>query len=200
MIRPRRRVKMNISMCLACILFCLTLFSIYLTSGLYARYTTSDIGEDMARVISFGSLTLTETGDFGSDGTMMIIPGVNLAKSAVVDFTGSEVATYVFVEVVVSSHWAIADNKVFSVNSNKMQWTVADGWNYLKSIGDGSDTTYVYYRKLAPNTSLSTEVIAGGVVYVSPDITKNEIGSMSGISIKFRATAVQIDGFEGGMQ
>ena len=188
---------MNIPMCIACILFCLTLFSIYLTSGLYARYTTSDTGYDTARVIGFGNLTLTESGDFGSDGTMMIIPGVDIQKSAVVKFTGSEAATYVFVEVVVSNHWAITDSKAFSVNSDRMQWTIAEGWNYLKSFGDESETTYVYYRKLAPNTSLSTEVIEGGVVHVSPDITKNEIGSMSGIAIKFRATVIQIDGSEG---
>ena len=38
---------------LAGILFCLTLFSVHLTSGLYARYTTSASGSDSARVARF---------------------------------------------------------------------------------------------------------------------------------------------------
>jgi len=39
---------------LAGILLCLTLFSMHLTSGLYARYTTSASGGDSARVAAFG--------------------------------------------------------------------------------------------------------------------------------------------------
>lgn len=35
------------------VLFCLVLFSTYLTGGLYARYTTSASGSDSARVASF---------------------------------------------------------------------------------------------------------------------------------------------------
>ena len=42
--------KLNIPMCAACILFCLTLISIHLTSGLFARYTASDRENDSARV------------------------------------------------------------------------------------------------------------------------------------------------------
>lgn len=45
--------KMNIPMCLAFILLCLTLMSIHLTSGLYARYTTTSTGSDSARVAKF---------------------------------------------------------------------------------------------------------------------------------------------------
>ena len=47
------KTKMNIPMCLAAILLCLTLFSFYLCGGLYARYTTSDSGEDAGRVARF---------------------------------------------------------------------------------------------------------------------------------------------------
>ena len=47
------RAKMNIPMCIACVLLCLTLFSMYLTGGLYARYISRDEGEDFARVAEF---------------------------------------------------------------------------------------------------------------------------------------------------
>lgn len=48
-----QKSKMNIPMLAACILLCLTLFSIHLTSGLYARYVTKSDGNDSARVASF---------------------------------------------------------------------------------------------------------------------------------------------------
>ena len=47
------KAKMNIPMCAACILLCLTLFSIHLTSGLYAKYTAKGNGSDEARVAKF---------------------------------------------------------------------------------------------------------------------------------------------------
>lgn len=44
------KIKLNILMCLACVLFCLTLISVHLCSGLYARYTAYGTGSDSARV------------------------------------------------------------------------------------------------------------------------------------------------------
>ena len=46
-------LKINIPMCIACVLLCLTLFSIHLCSGLYARYTTVATSSDGARVARF---------------------------------------------------------------------------------------------------------------------------------------------------
>jgi hypothetical protein len=187
---------MNIPMCLAAILLCLTLISIHLTSGLYAKYISSASGNDSARVIKFGELTLTEEGDFYEGNKLMIIPGVALTKKATVSFSGSESATYVFVEIT-PSKWSTTDNKTFSLMSNgktAMQWNVAEGWLFLKS----DNGTYIYYRELTPNTELiATDIIAeNGKIAVSNQITKSEIQVMTGISIKLRATVVQSGGFE----
>ena len=187
---------MNIPMCLAAILLCLTLISIHLTSGLYAKYISSASGNDSARVIKFGELTLTEEGDFYEGNKLMIIPGVALTKKATVSFSGSESATYVFVEIT-PSKWSTSDNKTFSLMSNgktAMQWNVAEGWLFLKS----DNGTYIYYRELTPNTELiATDIIAeNGKIAVSNQITKSEIQVMTGISIKLRATVVQSGGFE----
>ena len=190
------KTKMNIPMCLAAILLCLTLISIHLTSELYAKYISSASGNDSARVIKFGELTLTEEGDFYEGNKLMLIPGVALTKKATVSFSGSESATYVFVEIT-PSKWSTTDNKTFSLLSNgktAMQWNVAEGWLFLKS----DNGTYIYYRELAPNSEL---VMAGiiaenGKIAVSNQITKREIESMTGISIKLRATVVQSGGFE----
>ena len=190
------KTKMNIPMCLAAILLSLTLISIHLTSGLYAKYISSASGNDSARVIKFGELTLTEEGDFYEGNKLMIIPGVALTKKATVSFSGSESATYVFVEIT-PSKWSTTDNKTFSLMSNgktAMQWNVAEGWLFLKS----DNGTYIYYRELTPNTELiATDIIAeNGKITVSNQITKSEIQVMTGISIKLRATVVQSGGFK----
>ena len=190
------KTKMNIPMCLAAILLCLTLISIHLTGGLYAKYTTSASGNDSARVIAFGDLSLTESGDFYDGNKLMIIPGVDLTKKATLSFLGSESATYVFIEIT-PSKWSTTDNKTFSLLSNgktAMQWNIAEGWLFLKS----DNGTYIYYRELTPNTELiATDIIAeNGKITVSNQITKSEIQVMTGISIKLRATVVQSGGFE----
>lgn len=197
LVKHTKTAKVNIPMCVAAILFCLTLFSAHLTSGLYAKYITTESGSDAARVITFGDLTLSETGDFYEEHKLMIIPGVDLTKKATVDFSGSEAETYVFVEVEASAEWQTTDNKTFYIvhnGKNAMQWSIAEGWTLLAS----KNGAYVYYRKLAPNSTLvGVDIIAeNGRIAVSELITKSEIESMTGISIKLRAAVVQSGGFE----
>lgn len=201
MVKSRRKAGINIPMFFACVLLCLTLISIRLTSGLYARYTTSSSGSDEARVIGFGTITMTESGDFESDGKLMIIPGVNLTKKAVVDFPGSESATYVFAEVEPSSHWTTSDKMTFSMSSSDktmMTWSVDGSWTFL--LYDNGK--YIYYRELASKVSLkSADIIAdNGSVKVNAQITKAEMESLTenltNISIKLRAAVVQSNGFE----
>ncbi len=67
-----RKVKGNIFMRIAAVLFCATLFSMYLVSGLYARYTTSTINNDSARVAEFN---ITQEGTFFEAFEANIIPG-----------------------------------------------------------------------------------------------------------------------------
>ena len=191
-----KTAKVNIPMCIASFLFCLTLISIHLTSGLYAKYISSASGNDSARVIKFGELTITETGDFYEDNKLMIIPGVDLIKKATVSFSGSESATYVFVEIMPTG-WSATDDVTFALLSNgktAIQWSIADGWVFLKS----DNGTYIYYRELAPNLELVTaDIIArNGKITVSDQITKSEIKAMTDVSIKLRATVVQSGGFE----
>ena len=196
LVKHRKTAKVNIPMCIASFLFCLTLISIHLTSGLYAKYISSASGDDSARVIKFGELTITETGDFYEDNKLMIIPGVDLIKKATVSFSGSESATYVFVEIMPTG-WSATDDVTFALLSNgktAMQWSIADGWVFLKS----DNGTYIYYRELAPNLELVTaDIIAGsGKITVSDQITKSEIKAITDVSIKLRATVVQSGGFE----
>lgn len=187
------RAKMNIPMCCAGVLLCLTLFSFYFTGGLYARYITRAEGADSARVITFGDLTLTETGDFNAEGRLMIIPGVDLTKKAVVDFEGSEASTCVFIEVTTGADWSTADNLSFTAAGGKLRWAL-DGavWKYHTTNGN----TRVYYHALTPNDVFTKDLIADeGKITVSADLTAAELNALSDMNIGFRATVVQSGGF-----
>ena len=188
--------KHNVPLYLAAALFCLALISVHLTSGLYAKYTSSNEGNDIARVIVFGDLTLTETGDFYAPGKLMIIPGVDLTKKAVIDFEGSEAATYVFAQVIPSANWSVsADGMSYAIvinGKNAMQWNITDGWNFLRN----QDGSCVYFRKLDAQDGLdSQDIIKDGKITVSDRITKSEIASMANTFINLRAFAVQAGGF-----
>ncbi|MBE6968384.1 MAG: hypothetical protein E7444_08115 [Ruminococcaceae bacterium] len=179
-------------------LFILTMISIYLLSGLFARYVSSGHGSDSARVATFGALTLTETGDF--DGTLdkkgMIIPGVSLTKNATVTFTGSEMATVVFVEVIVPKDtWERADNSVFSYGG--LSWSVASGWDYLGSDNYDGNIRHIYFKILEPNEELNSEpIVTDGKIFVSEEITKANIGSLANADLTFRASVIQAGGFK----
>lgn len=186
-------------MWIAGVLFCVVLITTAMMGGLFARYITSATGSDSARVASFGDLTLTETGDF--DGTEnkkgMIIPGVPLTKDATVTFTGSEMATVVFVEVIVPEDtWETADNRAFSYGG--MSWSVASGWEYLCSdeYAEGK-TRHTYYITLEPNTELDSEqIVADGTICVDEGITKDNITGLANAELSFRASVIQAGGFK----
>ena len=176
------------------ILFCLVLISTAMLGGLFARYTTGSSGSDSARVVQFGDLTMTETGDFvGDERKAIVTPGVDLKKEIVVEFEASEVAAIVFVQVTAPG-WTVTDDKEYSLNG-KLSWTVADGWEYL----EGSQ--YVYYKVLAPNTPLTADVIAEIAegsdthIKVATTITEADIDALlGGLQLGFRAAVIQNDG------
>lgn len=88
MAKHKKTVKVNIPMCIASCLFCLTLFSFYLCGGLYARYTTSDSGEDAARVARFD---VSEDGAYFSENLLIeTVPG--RVEREIVVTNNSEVA------------------------------------------------------------------------------------------------------------
>lgn len=181
--RRKNRAKMNIPMCLACVLLCLTLVSVRLSSGVVARYTTNTDSGDSARVIKFGDLTLTETGGG------YIAPGVTLKWNARVSFEGSESATYVFVEVS-GVHAGDADGITPFANGPK--WMVNQTlWTYL-GVYDGS---YVYYQSLVPNKTLNENLFTDAAATVPDTLTAAQIAAIPSVSPKFRASVVQSNGF-----
>lgn len=203
----RRGMKLNLPMTLAVVLFYLILVTTYLIGGLNAKYLARDSAEDSARVIRFGELVLTETGDFGTNGgSKVFVPGVGINKDVDVSFGGSEATTFVFVKVDASGWKQTAqvdaqgyaqDQFVDSVRG-KLSWTLAGGWKPLKSEGN----VHVYYKALDCNQTLTNaDVIKDGQVTVSTrDVnTRTDYATYDlnlNLEIDITAYAVQANGFK----
>ena len=166
------------------------------TGGLFARYASYGEGEDSARVIKFGDITLTTTID-----NFLIVPGRDIAKTAKISFAGSESATYLFVVLDVGEAWSFSADSTFSVTLDSvtaMQWSVVTSdWTYLPT----QEGKYVFYKTLAPNVSLdNVEVVSGAKITVSNDITNTMLNLLAEnkekLSISISATVVQSNGFD----
>lgn len=184
--RTTSRAKMSIPMYLACVLLCLTLISIRLSSGVVARYSTTTDSGDGARVIYFKDLAVEVT-----DGGY-IAPGVALELNARITFGGSESATYVFAEVEgVDS----ADATTVTLFAGGPSWGVDTAtWTYLPGVSSG---TYVYYLELAPNVKLGANLFKNSLsTPIRADMTADQIEALGGFSPKFYASVVQSNGFD----
>lgn len=212
--RHKTNSKMNVPMTMAMVLLYLTIFSIYLSSGLYAKYTTSSSGQDGARVITFGGLKLEETGDFVVDSEgkreFMMIPGVNLKKDVKISFDGSEADTYIFVAADMPG-WETENHVQFSVMSKldatktlmTMSIDVSDkAWKYLTTDG----TTHVYYRLLESNEALEQVPLICNLknsvsteetyqIEVNKFITKKDLENENALAMNITAYAAQASGF-----
>lgn len=150
-----------------------------LTGVTFSRYVASAHSQDEGRVITFGDLTVTDS------GVRQVQPGVAAKKDLTVHFDGSEAAVYVFVEV--QGGWTRGADGIYHDAAGLMTWRVADGWTHLQDN--------VYYRELAPNTVLDAGLIDGGTVDVSENMTRTELEKLSkALSIRVRAAAVQREG------
>lgn len=151
-----------------------------LTGVTFSRYVASAHSQDEGRVITFGDLTVTDS------GVTQVQPGVAAKKDLTVRFEGSEAAVYVFAEV--QGGWTRgADNRTYTYGGGSLSWRVADGWTHLRDN--------VYYRELAPNTALTAGLIAGGAVNVSENMTRTQLQAAAGtLHIRVQAAAVQREG------
>ena len=151
-----------------------------LTGVTFSRYVASAHSQDEGRVITFGDLTVTDS------GSVQVQPGVPAEKDLTVRFEGSEAATYVFVELQ-GSDWTRGADGIYHDAAGLMTWRVADGWTHLQDN--------VYYRALSPNTALTAGLIDGGAVNVSEDMTRTELEKLpKALSIHVKAAAVQREG------
>lgn len=173
----------------------LVLLSSHITSGPYAKYSSQSTGSDGARVIKFGDLTVTETGDFTSVGVnenqFIFVPGVDLEKNVLVTFAGSEASTIVFITVETPG-WTLTNKKNFTDSQGQLTWSVADGWTHLET--DGS--THVFYYSLDPNEKMTnTPFIKDGKIQVNTNGTVDMYYDYPETSFTIQGYVVQANKF-----
>ena len=190
--KPGRLLKVQV--CLVYLIVVTTL----LTGVTFSKYVTRSSGEDTARVIRMGQVSISETGSF-TDGKLVLIPGVDLVKDASVIFEGSESATYLFLEVAVSKQWETSDHKKYQTKNDgiaMMEWQMSDDWKYLCSSSGGD--SHVYYYPLEANQNLNYDIIKdNGKITVSEKMKKADLEELTNqeLFIGFRAFVVQSGGF-----
>lgn len=135
---------------LAGILFCLTLFSMHLTSGLYARYSATVSGEDGARVARF---SIQQSGELSQVMVMDVYPGFN--KDYTIKLKNeSEVAVNYTVSVE-----RLTNNLPLTIT-----WTDASGSFAANSEDEVTHTLKVSWPATENDEALSYEVDALRVI------------------------------------
>ncbi len=183
------------------VLLYLALIAAALSGVTSSRYVTGTTVSDSARVAMMKELTVTETGMPEGLDQRVILPGVDMTKTAVVDFEGSEMACYVFCEITANGWTRAADHFGYTAGDGLLSWAV-DNTKWIFLQGDGS--TSVYYCIVNANTALHADVLAeDGKITVSEDITRSQLNALASpeapLSIKISATAVQYHGFSEGL-
>lgn len=200
--KNKKAAVCNVPMALACVLLCLTLLTTHFTGGLYARYTISDEASDSARVASFGDVKLVEelNGEIVTDTTRNVIvtPGVDIDKKVYVEFTGAEMDTYIFAAVEPGEGWEVTENKYTA--GSCISWSVEEEWQFLKKDNE----EYIYWIKIEANETLTrdaeneeteTAKYIMKVINVEPCSESELISALENSELKFRAVAVQANGF-----
>lgn len=171
----------------ALILLCAVLISGHLMGGIYARYATEDSGDDGARVIFFGDLTVTEEND------LLVAPGATLQRQTYVSFGGSEARTYLFVHITTAGggwKWQ-QDGKLVAI-ANEVQLAVLEVYKDWNQYIDG-----VFYLELEPNTKIDKlPVFDNDGIMTLPKVGMDKLNVLTDSSISVEVVAVQANGFE----
>lgn len=151
--------KVNIPMCAAFILFVLTLISMHLTSGLFARYTATSTGSDGARVAKFEVLA-----SGGDDVTMDCTMGTNPGEYTITVTNNSEVAvkysaTVVFDQVIPGTALTVTMDDKYSTSGDSKSLTFSD----MGSMGPNGGTATHTLRFVVNNWSHVTSDTTVGV-------------------------------------
>lgn len=158
--------------------FSLILVTFYMTSSILAKYKSESSTNDTARVAKFGELSFYEysadTGQLVGDAVQIenitIKAGTDIDKKISLSFSGSEVATYIYL-IVETSGWSITTNTESNINrlsiknagkEDMVYWELNNKWTYLDGVSN--DSTFVFYHLIEPNTSFTDDVMTALIV------------------------------------
>ena len=181
------------------VLLYLLLIAAAVSGVTFSKYVTGTTVGDTARVAIMRDITVTETGNFAETDKWVITPGVDMIKKAVVNFEGSEMACYVFLEIETAG-WQRTGEYAYACpidGTEALSWTVDPAWAFL--IGD--DGGAVYYRIVSADNAFDARVLGNdGTILVDKSLTRTQLAQLtehltSDLSIEIGATAVQYHGF-----
>lgn len=165
--------KLNISLCIAAVMFCLTLFSTYFVSGLYASYTSSGQNTNDARVAIFsvkGGGALTKPID------AKLVPG-EVSETSLIITNSSEVAVDCTIEVTnvtknlplkfcVTKEGSTPDESAWKDNG----CTLA-----MQQLPAGGGTAYTLHIKWVNQDAQQDLDLMGQVDYITVTVTATQV-------------------------
>lgn len=178
------------------ILIVLTLCSMVMVSIAYAKYSGEKQTHNSARVVKFGELSVTETGNT-SQGKYIIEPGKKTEKVVTIHFGGSETKTSVYVTIL-AKNWSFdPDAMKYTYDffhddntENDLFFTIEDGWEYAGEETVGTEISQIFKKTLNPNQTLASDIITG--IDVGEHIMNSELKSIANqIDITFYAKVKQ---------
>lgn len=119
----------------------------------YARYVSQIESESEVGVVKFGTLNLVEkeNGEIKNNKTSLSINtdlklGEDINKEVYLEYTGSEVSTYLFLVINVEN-WQYNDTRkefgIFNKDTRLLYFNINDIWTYAENLS--SDTEKVFY-------------------------------------------------------
>ena len=157
-----------------------------------SKYVASTTSSDQARTAKSGKVSIVEHADFNKEGNLVLQPGVNLKKEALVSFKKSETANFLYVEVKLGNEWTTTDNQKFVALNNKASFTINPEWKYLTT--DASTHTFVYYKTIPANEDVVDQpIINKNEIQVLKTLKNSELKAIDAkdVQITFRAIAAQ---------
>lgn len=193
----RISIKILIIMLLLSVLY---ISNSFISNYSYARYVGSKTVENDIKVAKFGNLKLIEklNGEIQENNLNTIgivesdfILGEDINKEVYIEYTESDVSTYLFLELDVVN-WEYDDEtriiEVSNNNSKIMFFYIDDIWNYVESLSNNKKI--IFYHEIDINNNNLTKFnvmnqIKTGIISVDDIPTLNEC------ELKFNAYAIQ---------
>ncbi len=169
------RLKLNIPICAAAVLFCLTLFSTYFVSGLYARYTSSKQSVNDARVAVF---SVKGGGELTKPIVAKLVPGETSEHTLIIT-NNSEVAVDYTITVTKETNNLPLEFRLTDSDPDNPE--VLSGWSpdgctcTVKQIPGSHNDRYILHIKWTANEDKDKDLaLAGMVDHITVTVTATQ--------------------------
>lgn len=165
------RLKLNIPICAAAVLFCLTLFSTYFVSGLYARYTSSKQSVNDARVAVF---SVKGGGELTKPIAAKLVPGETSEHTLIIT-NNSEVAVDYTITVTKETNNLPLEFSVTKEGVVPESWSKDNMTLNEQQIPGSHDDKYILHIKWIANEDKDKDLaLAGMVDHITVTVTATQ--------------------------